>query len=135
MGEAGRMERSKEEELALAMAAENLGAYAGLMHQGFELYRHNAELIKALHRVERGDCTRLIITMPPRHGKSLITSNLFQSWYLGRHPDRDVIACSHTLDLARAFATQVRDNLDPQTVSGGVHTAIFPQSRLKVGSA
>lgn len=127
--------RTKEEEAAIAMAAENLGAYAQLMHRGFEMYRHNAELIKFLHRVERGEITRGLITMPPRHGKSLITSNLFQSWYLGRHPDRDVIACSHTLDLARAFAEQVRDNLDPNTVTGSVHNAIFPRSRLKVGSA
>jgi hypothetical protein len=35
-----------------------------------------------------GDFKRLIISMPPRHGKSLTASVYFPAWYLGLHPER-----------------------------------------------
>ena len=45
-----------------------------------------------------------MITMPPRHGKSELASVHFPAWYLGRNPDRRVIACSHTASLAYRFS-------------------------------
>ncbi len=41
----------------------------------------------------------LIITAPPRHGKSQIVSRGFPSWVLGVDPDLNVIASSYNQDL------------------------------------
>ena len=43
----------------------------------FELAPHHRQLVQVLERVECGLFDRVIVTMPPRHGKSLITSQLF----------------------------------------------------------
>lgn len=60
--------------------------------------------------VEEGRCKRLIVAMPPRHGKSETTSVKFPSHYLGRHPDRRVILSSHTSTLALRFSMRARND-------------------------
>lgn len=61
-----------------------------------------------LEAVERGDIDRLMVFMPPRHGKSEKTSKKFPSWYLGRNPSRQVIAASYNSDLATDFGRDVK---------------------------
>lgn len=62
-----------------------------------------------LERVERGEIDRLMIFMPPRHGKSELASRRFPAWYLGRNPGREIIAASYNSDLARDFGRDVRN--------------------------
>ena len=49
--------------------------------------------------VERGEISRLMITVPPRHGKSMLASEFFPAWYLGRNPSNYVIAATYAQDL------------------------------------
>jgi predicted phage terminase large subunit-like protein len=53
-----------------------------------------------LEEIECGKRRRLAIAVPVRHGKSTISSRIFTAWFLGRHPDRNVILASHSEDLA-----------------------------------
>lgn len=74
--------------------------------------KHIWLLADYLMRVERGEIKRLIVEMPPRHGKSETTTVKFPAWYLGRHPDRRVIIASHTAELAVRFSARARDTFD-----------------------
>jgi hypothetical protein len=77
----------------------------------FPRYRpapHHRRIADALMAVERGAIDRLIITMPPRHGKSQLASVHFPAWYLGRNPDRRVIGASYAAALAYRFSRQSR---------------------------
>lgn len=65
----------------------------------------------SIEDVMEGRNDRLLITACPRHGKSLITSETSPAWFLGKYPDRKVIAASHTQDLADRFGAKVRDNM------------------------
>jgi predicted phage terminase large subunit-like protein len=66
-------------------------------------------IAEALEEVERGDCDRLMIFMPPRHGKSELASKRFPAWCLGRDPKRQIIAASYNSDLANDFGRNVRN--------------------------
>ena len=79
---------------------------------------------------ERGDISRLMIFLPPRHGKSLITSSLFPAWYLGRHPDHHVIFATYGQELSDDFGRRVRNSIVDQ-----VHQAVFPNCRLSEDSS
>lgn len=79
------------------------------MFPRYETGRHHKLIAEQLERVERGEIDRLIITMPPRHGKSELASKHFPAWYIGRHPEKRVIACSHTANLAYRFSRQARN--------------------------
>src|SRR6202011_3997400 len=57
--------------------------------------RHLHLLNHKLVNVAAGRCPRLILTMPPRHGKSMLTSQYFPAWFLGTFPDKRVILASY----------------------------------------
>jgi len=115
---------SPAEMVALA-AREDLACYAIAQWPGFELAPHHSLIVEELERIERGDIRRLIICMPPRHGKTLLCTLLFVAWYLGRHPEQFIISASYGQELAEDFGRRVRN-----FVSDPLHRAIFPGFRL-----
>lgn len=66
------------------------------------------DLLLGLHG---GTERRLIVTMPPRHGKSSLISRYFAGWWVGRHPDHEIILASYGDRLTRGWSRQVRDDL------------------------
>jgi predicted phage terminase large subunit-like protein len=114
------MDRPNTDQL-LALAREDLGCYAAVQWPSFELAYHHDLIVSKLEAVERGQISRLMIFLPPRHGKSLITSAIFPAWYLGRHPERHVIFSSYGQELSDDFGRRVRN-----FISDPIHQAIFP---------
>lgn len=55
---------------------------------------------------------RLILCMPPRHGKSQIASICMPAWFLSKYPDMELIACSYNQKLAEKFSRQTKWILD-----------------------
>lgn len=51
----------------------------------------------------------LIIALPPRHGKTLLTSQLYPAWHLGRNPAHSVILASYGATLAHKNSRAVRN--------------------------
>ncbi len=47
---------------------------------------------------------RLMLFMPPRHGKSTLASVAFPAWHLGRNPGHEFISCSYSGSLAMSFS-------------------------------
>ncbi|QZP07784.1 terminase family protein [Caenibius sp. WL] len=61
-----------------------------------------------MEATERGEIDRLMVFMPPRHGKSEKTTKRFPAWYLGRNPKHQVISASYNSDLATDFGREVK---------------------------
>lgn len=59
-----------------------------------------ARLERFVYRVERKESPRLIINVPPRHGKSEQASKLLPAWFLGRNSNGKLIAATHSDKLA-----------------------------------
>ena len=84
---------------------------------GFTEYRyaryvtapHHKLVSEQLERVERREIDRLIIEMPPRHGKSELASKSYPSWCLGRNPTKQIISASAANDLAQDWGKWVRN--------------------------
>lgn len=69
---------------------------------------HLLRLAHALERVERGDCKRLIVTMPPQHGKSELATVQFPAWFLGRRPKANVVVTGYGHDIALKHSKHCR---------------------------
>ncbi len=89
-------------------ANKNLIKFTDYTFPGYEPASHHHLIAEKLEAVERGELKRLMIFMPPRHGKSELASIRFPAWYLGRNPNRHVIAISYSSDLAEKFGRSVR---------------------------
>src|SRR5690349_11875801 len=87
----------------------SFSAFAKVMRRGrIEFALPHRKLIETLEGIESGKHDRVQVLMPPRNGKSLLSSELFPAWYLGKHPDRSVIASSYGQELASDFGRRVR---------------------------
>ena len=73
--------------------------------------KHLDLLCHVLEEVAKGNILRVIITLPPRHGKSETTSKHFPAWFLGKYPDEDVILTSYAADLAEDHSRKAREIL------------------------
>lgn len=73
--------------------------------------KHLDVVDEKLMQVSKGDIKRLIIAMPPRHGKSERVSRKFPAWHLGKNPDDEMILASYSVDLSRGFSRISRDTL------------------------
>lgn len=73
--------------------------------------KHLTLLCDKLEAVERGEIKRLMVFMPPRHGKSQVVSKKFPAWYLGRNPNNEIIITSYAADLAYDFSRMARNTL------------------------
>ena len=104
-------------------------SYCAYQWPEYQLGNHHRQIADALERIERGDIKRLMITMPPRHGKSMLASEYFPAWYLGRNPDHYVIGASYSQDLADDFGRKVRNQMQ-----GPDFANIFPGVTLAADS-
>jgi predicted phage terminase large subunit-like protein len=59
----------------------------------------------------RGEIKRLAISVPPRHGKSVLISQYFPAWWLGTRPADQVIIASYQERLVRKWSRKIRDDL------------------------
>jgi predicted phage terminase large subunit-like protein len=80
-----------------------------------------AKLEALLLATEREESPRLVLSVPPRHGKSAMASVLLPAYALGRNPDWPLIHASYSADLSNDFSRQVRNLLREDE-----YRAIFP---------
>jgi predicted phage terminase large subunit-like protein len=99
------------------------------MWPGFIYGRHHALMAQKFEDIANGKSRRLIINMPPRHTKSEFASYLLPAWYLGKFPDKKIIQCSNTAELAVGFGRKVRN-----LVSSEMYSKIFPNVSLRADS-
>lgn len=91
--------------LALAAAPQILG-------EPWRMAPHLELLTQKLVDLEQRRIRRLIVEMPPRHGKSQLCSVFFPAWYLGRHPGHRVMIASEEIALAAEFSQKSRTVLE-----------------------
>jgi predicted phage terminase large subunit-like protein len=91
---------------------------------------HFRVLSQALEKVATGESRRLLIAIPPRHGKSILASVALPAWILGRDPTRKIICASYGEQLSKDFSTRFRDLLYSPN-----YRAVFPGAEVDAGGA
>ncbi|MEU8919454.1 terminase family protein [Kitasatospora sp. NPDC048545] len=86
------------------------GSLAALLTDGREMQAAHLDLIDdAFRRIAAGETIRLLLTMPPRHGKSRRAARWAPLWYLLQQPDHRVMIASYSSDLADDHGRWIRD--------------------------
>jgi len=93
------------------LAYKSLPGYVALQHPSYRFAKHNLMIADALTKVENGTIDRLIINMPPRHGKTMLASEYFPAWYLGRNPSAQVIFAAYSYERAGDCGRKVRNQM------------------------
>jgi predicted phage terminase large subunit-like protein len=106
-------------------ARRNLIAFTEETNSRYQPAQHHRIIAEQLERVSRGDVDRLMLLVPPRHGKSELASRRFPAFHLGQHPGDQFIAASATADLAGDFGRDVKE-----IVSSEGYGRLFPGTTL-----
>lgn len=86
------------------------GSMSAILTDGKEKQARHLDLIDRVFRdIARGRSRKVLITMPPRHGKSRRAARWAPLWYLSRHPDHRVMIASYSADLADDHGRWIRD--------------------------
>lgn len=94
---------------------------------GYEPAEHHRLLIDALEAVERGEIERLAVFMPPGSAKSTYSSVLFAAWLMQRQ-QANVLAASHTTELAEKWGRRVRNLISEHSLALGISLAADSQA-------
>ena len=97
--------------LARRLARTSLTHFIRYVRPDYLFAPHHRQIIAALETMERGECRRLVVSSPPRSGKSLLTSILAPAWLLGRHPAWEIVVATYGQDLSNTFGRQARNVL------------------------
>lgn len=94
------------------------------------IHREICDLLMAfIEACERKQGPRLIIQLPPRHGKSQLVSRALPAFILGKHPEWEVVTATYAQDLANDLGRDVRSILN-----SNVYPDLFPKSIIRPDS-
>lgn len=86
---------------------------------------HLDAICHQLERVYDEDSQRLLITVPPRHGKSIAASVAFPAWAMGHDPTLKIMVASYGKDLAEKLARDYRT-----VIEAAWYQSLFPDMRI-----
>ena len=67
--------------MAEQKAREDLAVFSILTDKYYRVNWHHRVIARKLEAVERGEIKRLMLFLPPRHGKSQLATINFPAWY------------------------------------------------------
>lgn len=106
-------------------ARRQLIAFTKYTNPDYQVEWFNRFLATKLDSFVNGKVKRLMVFMPPGHGKSELVSRRLPCFILGRDPDARIIATSHTHSLASDF------NRDCQKIiTSEEYAELFPETSL-----
>lgn len=117
--------QAASELLARRKARESLLGFTIYTKSDYEVNWHHALLCEYLDRFVAGEIKRLMVFMPPRHGKSELVSRRLPAYIFGKRPDCSVIACSYSADLASMMNRDVQRIIDDSK-----YRNTFPETTL-----
>lgn len=107
----------------------SFGAFALAVYPFLELQPFHRAYYRVLEAFAAGRIRRLIVTMPPQHGKSVGATTLLPAYVLGLDPDLRVAIASYSGALASKFNRRVQ-----RIIESREYAALFPATTIKQGA-
>ena len=90
-----------------------LGQWSVIINEGKWIPRDfDLIIIEFLNYAMQGKVSKLMVGVPPRHGKSTLISRNFCSYFMTHFPNEKVILSSYSQDLAQEFGSDVKNIVD-----------------------
>lgn len=111
-------------------AIRNFGSFLPFVQPSYTLHWFQERIAATCQRLLEGGCGgRLMLFVPPQHGKSEIVSRKLPAWALGVNPDLKIVGTSYSADLAQQFSRAIQ-----RTIDGEEYRRVFPGTRLGSGT-
>lgn len=117
--------QAKKEMVKRELAKRSLLDFTTYTFPEYRVNWHHRLLCEYLDKFASGEIKRLIVSMPPRHGKSELVSRRLPAYILGKFPDMQVMATSYGASLSQRMNRDVQRIIDSD-----LYRNVFPESKL-----
>ena len=114
-----------KDEIVRYVARNRLINFARYIHPEMEVQPFHAVYYELLNRFAHGEIKKMIVQMPPQHGKSEGSSRMTPAFLLGLNPDLRICIGSYASAIARDFNRDVQRIIDTKE-----YHDIFPDTKL-----
>ena len=115
-------------ELVKDEARHNFQKFVSYTFDGYDMQWFHKCVCYYLDKLYKGDIKKLMIFVPPQHGKSELSSRRFPAYLLGRNPNLKLALCSYSADLSSSFNRAVQMIIDDP-----LYSDLFPSTKLSSG--
>jgi hypothetical protein len=91
----------------------------------YDMQWFHAYLCEKLEAFERGEIKKLMVFMPPQHGKSELTTRKFPAYLLGKNPNRKMVVSSYNATMASQFNRDIQ-----RVIDNDLYNDVFPNTYL-----
>ena len=120
--------RSNPESVVRFVARQRLITFARYMMPKMDITNFHKVYYEALDRFAHGQIKKLIVSVPPQHGKSQGSSRFLPAFLLGLNPDLKIIIGSYSTDQAKTFNRDVQ-----RIVNSEAYKMVFPDTFFNNG--
>lgn len=93
--------------------------------KGYVTKQFHKVIASKLQSLYNGEIKRLMLFVPPQHGKTTLSTECFPAWYLGKAPDTRIIVGAYSAD----YASKLNRNIQ-RLMTGREYKNIFHESKL-----
>ncbi len=111
------------------LARRQVGYFIKYTYPPYSLTPFHTVYNAILTRFARGDLKKLIVSVPPQHGKSLASTRSLPAFMLGHNPELRVAVVSYSTDKARRFGRQIRGVMDSDAYKRIFSGVRLPEAR------
>lgn len=121
----GEVKLPSLDEVRAEKAKRRMAGFTKYTMPEYRMNWHHEVTCAALDMLMEGSIKRLMLFMPPRHGKSELGSRRFPAYALGKNPNLKIIATSYSADLASLMNRDVQRIIDDEQ-----YKKVFPNTHL-----
>ena len=111
------------------IAAKDFKAFVSYTKEDYSFNWHHLRIIERLQLFAEGKIKKLLVFMPPQHGKSELTSRRLPAFILGINPDCKIVGASYSADLSKSFNRDVQRIIDNKDYNN-----VFPDTFLNASN-
>lgn len=89
----------------------------------FQTPNHIVFIANKIQQAFEGKIKRLIISLPPRHGKSEIATKKAPAWYIANNPTKDIIMASYSQEMINDFSRIAKNTFEEHKDIWGIEVA------------
>lgn len=112
-------------ELLKRKAKNSFRHYVLYSKPGYSMTWFHAHICTMLDLFAEGKIKKMMILVPPQHGKSELATRQFPAYLLGRNPNLKIGIACYAAGIAMSFNRQIQRNIDCE-----VYGELFPDTKL-----
>lgn len=114
---------------AAGEARDSLEYFIKYTKHDYQFNWHHRTLCDKLERFARGEIRKLMVFMPPQHGKSQLTTRHLPAYILGIRPTAKIAVCCYSATLAQSFNRDIQRIIDDTP-----YHEVFPDTVLSASN-